>query len=276
MPYEDSWAQAELHDWTDPELPMAGGESVAAVRRRLGAVLDGLDPAVPTVLVSHGDAIRSAIAHLEGHSLTDAPWVDVPNGSVARWDGAARVARVRFSPGLVVQRQPGDPVADDRGDLERAGPRRGPLAHLRDVAEPRDDVAGDGLVGAVRRARSRSPRRSPRRGPRVDVGRRRRRHRSPVGRGRTRRGSRRRAPRRGPRASRCRRCRRTRRRRPRGARPPDASSRPWAAPAWCRAARGSVARRSATRCARSSASTPSRSRTCRKPEDVVEALPVTG
>lgn len=87
LPYEDSWAQAELHDWADPEQPLSGGESVAAVRRRLGAVLDELDPAVPAVLVSHGDAIRSAVAHLEGHSLTDAPWVDVPNGSVARWDG---------------------------------------------------------------------------------------------------------------------------------------------------------------------------------------------
>jgi len=85
--YEDSWRQAELHDWSDPELPVAGGESVAAVRRRMVALLDELDPAVPTVLVSHGDAIRSAVAHLLGHSMTDAPWVEVPNGSVARHDG---------------------------------------------------------------------------------------------------------------------------------------------------------------------------------------------
>lgn len=86
--YEESWAQAELHDWSDPELPMAGGESVGAVRRRLAALLSEVTCAVPTVLVSHGDAIRSAIAHLEGQPMTDAPWVDVPNGSVARWDGA--------------------------------------------------------------------------------------------------------------------------------------------------------------------------------------------
>lgn len=86
--HEDTWRQADLHDWTDPELPMAGGESVAAVRRRLVAVLDELDPEVPTVLVSHGDAIRSAVAHLLGHPMTDAPWVEVPNGSVARHDGA--------------------------------------------------------------------------------------------------------------------------------------------------------------------------------------------
>lgn len=84
--YEDSWEQAEQHDWSDPELAVAGGESVAAVRRRLVALLDELDPAVPAVLVSHGDSIRSVVAHLLGHSLTDAPWVDVPNGSVARHD----------------------------------------------------------------------------------------------------------------------------------------------------------------------------------------------
>ncbi|WP_165807153.1 histidine phosphatase family protein [Nocardioides currus] len=85
--YEESWAHAELHDWTDPELPMAGGESVAAVRRRLAEVLDAVDPAVPTVLVSHGDAIRAAIALLLDQPVTDVPWVEVANGSVARWDG---------------------------------------------------------------------------------------------------------------------------------------------------------------------------------------------
>jgi len=85
--YEDSWARAELHDWSDPELPMAGGESVEQVRRRLAAVLTELAPRTPAVLVSHGDAIRSAIAHLLGQSMTDAPWVEVSNGSVARYTG---------------------------------------------------------------------------------------------------------------------------------------------------------------------------------------------
>lgn len=83
----DSWAQAELHDWSDPELPIAGGESVGQVRRRVAAVLAEADPEAPTVLVSHGDAIRSAVAYLLGHSVTGAPWVEVPNGSVARFDG---------------------------------------------------------------------------------------------------------------------------------------------------------------------------------------------
>jgi probable phosphoglycerate mutase len=77
-----------LHDWSDPELPIAGGESVGQVRRRVASLLAEIDPTAATVLVSHGDAIRSAIAHLLGHSVADAPWIAVPNGSVARFDGA--------------------------------------------------------------------------------------------------------------------------------------------------------------------------------------------
>ena len=87
LQHEDSWAKAELHDWSDPELPIAGGESVGQVRRRVAALLGELDPGVVTVLVSHGDAIRSSVAHLSGRSPTEGPWVDVPNGSVGRWDG---------------------------------------------------------------------------------------------------------------------------------------------------------------------------------------------
>jgi probable phosphoglycerate mutase len=40
------------------------------------------------VLVSHGDAIRAALAHLEGEPPHAAEWVEVPNGAVARFDGA--------------------------------------------------------------------------------------------------------------------------------------------------------------------------------------------
>ena len=86
-PYEESWAWAEQHDWTDPELPVPGGESPADVRRRLASFLADCDAGTPTIAVSHGDAIRAAVAHLRGESWADAPWVEVPNGSVARWDG---------------------------------------------------------------------------------------------------------------------------------------------------------------------------------------------
>ena len=86
LSHEHSWAWAEQHDWTDPELPVPGGESPADVRRRLASFLADRDPTVPTIAVSHGDAIRAAIAHLAGHAFADAPWIEVPNGSVARWD----------------------------------------------------------------------------------------------------------------------------------------------------------------------------------------------
>jgi 2,3-bisphosphoglycerate-dependent phosphoglycerate mutase len=82
--YEETWAAAEAHDWSDPALPIAGGESLDDVRVRMAAVLDGLDAGVPTVLVSHGDAIRSAVAHLSGLAPHEAPWVEVGNGDVAR------------------------------------------------------------------------------------------------------------------------------------------------------------------------------------------------
>ncbi len=87
LTYEESWAHAELHDWSDPELPVAGGESAGQVRRRVAELLDGLDAGTATVLVSHGDAIRTAIAHLRGQPVTGASWIEVPNGSVARFDG---------------------------------------------------------------------------------------------------------------------------------------------------------------------------------------------
>ena len=88
--YEESWALAEQHDWSDPELPITGGESAGQVRRRVAEVLEETRPDVPSVLVSHGDAIRSAVAHLQARPLTDTPWLAVPNGSVARFDGEIR------------------------------------------------------------------------------------------------------------------------------------------------------------------------------------------
>ena len=88
--YDQTWAVAEEHDWSDPSLPIAGGESLLDVHDRMAAVLRDLamgDPEGATVLVSHGDAIRAAVAHLEGIEPHRAAWVDVPNGAVARVDG---------------------------------------------------------------------------------------------------------------------------------------------------------------------------------------------
>lgn len=82
--YDHTWAVAQAHDWSDPARPVAGGESPDDVRRRMAAVMDGLDRNVPTVLVSHGDAIRAALAHHAGMSPHEAPWVEVGNGDTAR------------------------------------------------------------------------------------------------------------------------------------------------------------------------------------------------
>ncbi|KRF34445.1 histidine phosphatase family protein [Nocardioides sp. Soil805] len=88
--YDETWAAGEAHDWSDPALPLAGGESLLEVHDRLGAVLAEVaehDGGV-TVLVSHGDAIRAAIARLTGVAPHEAPWVEVANGAVARVERA--------------------------------------------------------------------------------------------------------------------------------------------------------------------------------------------
>lgn len=88
--YDETWAAAEAHDWSDPTLPLAGGESLMEVHDRLGALLTEVVElhAGVTVLVSHGDAIRAAVAHLTGVAPHQAPWVGIANGAVARVDGA--------------------------------------------------------------------------------------------------------------------------------------------------------------------------------------------
>lgn len=86
--YDETWAAAEAHDWSDPSLPVAGGESLLDVHERMAQALqDHADPDRTVVLVSHGDAIRVAVAHASGHAPHEAPWVDVPNGAVARLHG---------------------------------------------------------------------------------------------------------------------------------------------------------------------------------------------
>jgi len=83
--YEETWRVAETIDWTDPWSPVAGGECLMQVHERMAAVIADHRAGV-TILVSHGDAIRAAIAHLAGVLPHQAPWVEVPNGAVARVD----------------------------------------------------------------------------------------------------------------------------------------------------------------------------------------------
>ena len=84
--YVETWAAAEAFDWSDPTLPIAGGESLMDVHDRMAAVLDEVESDAVTIHVSHGDAIRVAIAHLNGVKPHEADWIEVPNGAVARVD----------------------------------------------------------------------------------------------------------------------------------------------------------------------------------------------
>ena len=84
--YEDTWAFADTVDWSDPTLPVAGGESLMEVHERMRSAFEEHRRGGPSVLVSHGDAIRAVIAHVDGVAPHLAPWVDVPNGAVARVD----------------------------------------------------------------------------------------------------------------------------------------------------------------------------------------------
>jgi probable phosphoglycerate mutase len=84
--YEETFAVAAAVDGTDPDHPVGGGESVRQVRERMAAALAALDPGLTTVVVTHGDALRAALAHLQGHEPHRAPWVEVPNGAVVRVD----------------------------------------------------------------------------------------------------------------------------------------------------------------------------------------------
>lgn len=86
-PYQETWAAAAEFDWDDPEAPIAGGESLLDVSRRMAELVADLDSDLVSIVVSHGDAIRSVLGHLEGFSPLTAPWVEVPNGSVVRYDG---------------------------------------------------------------------------------------------------------------------------------------------------------------------------------------------
>lgn len=88
--YEETWAAAETFDWSDPTQSIAGGESLMEVYDRMAAVLAELDPQRVSILVSHGDAIRSAVAYLHGMKPHEAPWVEVANGAVVRIDADLR------------------------------------------------------------------------------------------------------------------------------------------------------------------------------------------
>ena len=73
-------------DYQDPDRLMGGyGESVRDVHGRVAALLASpwiAEADGPVGLVTHGDTIRWALAHLLAEGLTDVPWRTIGNGSI--------------------------------------------------------------------------------------------------------------------------------------------------------------------------------------------------
>lgn len=85
--YEETWAAADEIDWSDPTVRIGGGESLLQVYERMADILADVSREPGWVLVSHGDAMRAAAAALHGFRPHQAPFVEVPNGAVARVGG---------------------------------------------------------------------------------------------------------------------------------------------------------------------------------------------
>ncbi len=68
-------------DWSDPDVPIGGGESARQVFDRMADVL-GPIAGMDAIVVSHGDAIRYALGWLAGHQAADCPWHEVGPGAV--------------------------------------------------------------------------------------------------------------------------------------------------------------------------------------------------
>ncbi len=106
-PYEETWAAAEEHDWSDDDAPVGGGESARQVRQRMTAALvDATGAGVPVVLVSHGETVRHVV---QARTADGEPaWVPVPNGSVLR---------VLAGTGTWLPTGPAEPASEETGEV---------------------------------------------------------------------------------------------------------------------------------------------------------------
>lgn len=84
--YDEMSAAAAAADRNDSTSSAGGGESLMDVYERMSAVLKEIRPGEVTVIVSHGDAISAALAHVRGVLPHVADRVVVSNGAVARID----------------------------------------------------------------------------------------------------------------------------------------------------------------------------------------------
>ncbi len=71
--------------WSEPDLVVAGGETVRHLYDRLGGFLRGLiaaPPAAEVAVVAHGGSVRVAVAYLNGLPAEEVGWLAVDNGSI--------------------------------------------------------------------------------------------------------------------------------------------------------------------------------------------------
>jgi 2,3-bisphosphoglycerate-dependent phosphoglycerate mutase len=85
--YDQTFAAAASLDLTDPDLRLGGGESAREVSARVADAFAHLDGGGISVVVSHGDTMRSALGLIAGFAPGAAPWVEVPNGGVVVIEG---------------------------------------------------------------------------------------------------------------------------------------------------------------------------------------------
>jgi 2,3-bisphosphoglycerate-dependent phosphoglycerate mutase len=81
-PQERGWMDAQREN---PDSAEHGGESNRVLYSRVAEFLDTLvsePPAPECVLFAHGGSIRVALAHLDGFSVEQLPWIAVENGSI--------------------------------------------------------------------------------------------------------------------------------------------------------------------------------------------------
>ena len=83
--------------WDDPNAnPPPDGERWSALRSRVAAAIEALPP-VPTLVVSHGGAIRAALAVLCGFDHRQIWAFDLPCGALVSlrvWPGAPFTAQI--------------------------------------------------------------------------------------------------------------------------------------------------------------------------------------
>jgi alpha-ribazole phosphatase len=90
-------ADALARFWDDPDAaPPPGGERWSTLLARVGEAIEQLEP-VPTLVVTHGGAMRAALSHLCGLTHATGWAFDLPYAAVLAlrvWEGPPRRAQV--------------------------------------------------------------------------------------------------------------------------------------------------------------------------------------